>query len=144
MAAGTEVVGTGIIAFVVAVLATTTWHQWVRLRRELRARGGCAVCTPGRIVGARTVVTDGAYRTTYYRIRFLTTDGRTVEVERELPLRGALAGAVTVTYHPDQPEHAAVRGRSDRAGWLSQVAVVAVMTPVTLSTAGGLTMMLAR
>lgn len=144
MAAGTEVVGTGIIALVVAVLGALTWHQWVRLRRELRARGDRAVCTSGRIVGARTVA-DGAYHTTYYRIRFATCEGRTVEVEHELPGHGALAGGtVTVTYHPEQPEHAAVRERAGRSGWSTQLAIVAVITPMTLSTAGGLTMMLAR
>lgn len=143
--AGTEAVGTGIIALVVAVFALTTGQQWVRLRRELRARGDGAVSTAGRVVGARTVAAGSADRITYYRIRFATAEGRPVEVEHELPARGVLAGgSVTVTYHPDHPEHATVEGHHGRACWLTPLAVVAVMTPTTLGTAGLLTMALTR
>lgn len=130
--ATTQLLGTAIILLVAMVFGHMTWHQWKRLRWELKARES-GIRTRGQIVGAHTIDTGSADRATYYRIRFTTAEGRTVEVEDELLGGGALEGvAVTVTYHPDQPELAAVVGRSGLPSWVGRLLIVLVMTPLTL------------
>lgn len=131
--ASTQLLGTAIILLVATVFGHMTWHQWKRLHWELKARES-GISTHGQIVGARTIDMGSADRATYYRIRFTTTEGRLVEVEDELLGSGALEGvAVTVTYHPDQPEFAAVVGRSGQPSWVGRLLIVTVMTPLTLA-----------